>query len=490
MRDRMKKWMAGLLAVVAGSCAALQAHAGEAADADGGPTARYRVQVVSEAPLRLAVEATLPAGQRLLVASSRPMGIAGLDEGGWPALVRGLSVRDATGAILEPHVDGDRGWTLDATPRGRLALRYVVDHAAFAEAGWPAPRESVYRDEDAIVLAGRAVFVAVEGQGRSEVELVPPRGWHVASPWRADAGTHVAATTDDLFDNLFAFSRRPPLRARAGRLDVAIVPTGPWAALGDAIVEALAPLAKQFAGWMPPVRDEAYVMVLLPQRQNGGESFRNSFAMNLDDAPSPGNRGRWGTTLAHELFHYWNGWRLRGREYAATQWFQEGFTEYVANKAALRAGLLDEAEFRERLAAQLAAYRTLETPLDAPGTRKGPPLYGGGALLALWWDGMLADDTNGASSLEDLFAALWRDTGMGARPYDWPLLRATLGQLDAAREWEALHARHVAGREPVPVADALAAIGLQLVETEGEPIRVEPASGDAAERRRDAYLRR
>ena len=42
-----------------------------------------------------------------------------------------------------------------------------------------------------------------------------------------------------------------------------------------------------------------YLVVLLPQIEHGGESFRASFALTLDAAPSRDNLDDWGNTIAH-----------------------------------------------------------------------------------------------------------------------------------------------------------------------------------------------
>jgi predicted metalloprotease with PDZ domain len=38
-------------------------------------------------------------------------------------------------------------------------------------------------------------------------------------------------------------------------------------------------------------------------------------------------------SIAHELFHSWNGHRIAPADYASPQWLSEGFTEYFANLA-------------------------------------------------------------------------------------------------------------------------------------------------------------
>jgi predicted metalloprotease with PDZ domain len=446
-----------------------------ATDAGAPPAATYTIRILRMAPLKLGVVATLPADDRLSMSTTRPGDIAALDGGGWPAIVDGLQVSDAGGSAIATISMGDAGWRLAKRPAaGAVTLRYQVDYAPLSKLGWPAPRESAYVDADNIVLAGRSLFVTTPRQTTSRVVIDAPQGWHVATPWqRARGGTGFrVGTTDDLVDNLFVLSRMRVDTLAAGHFNVGIVAIGHWRAARAQVRRIIAPVARQYVRMMPPAGSEAYLMVLMPQREHGGESFRNSFAMNLESAPTSANRAAWGNTLAHELFHYWNGWRLRGHDYAATQWFQEGFTEYMANKALLSAGLITPAEFMQQLSRHLADYRELATPLDAPGTHKGPPLYGGGALVAFCWDVTIRDDSDGRRDLDEVFANLWRRTHHGVRDYDWDAIRGAL-ERTSTQDWAGFHARHIAAREPLPVDDALHAVGLKRVEADEGSVGIE-----------------
>lgn len=103
--------------------------------------------------------------------------------------------------------------------------------------------------------------------------------------------------------------------------------------------------------------DGSYLVELLPAVERGGEVFRDSFALNWNEAPTAANRADWGNIIAHELFHFWNGTRLRGADYVATQWFQEGFTEYMANTTQLATGQVTADQFHARLAKHVDNYR-------------------------------------------------------------------------------------------------------------------------------------
>ena len=53
---------------------------------------------------------------------------------------------------------------------------------------------------------------------------------------------------------------------------------------------------------------------------------------------------------------------MHGADYASSQWFQEGFTEYTANVSTVAAGLMTPAEFRDKLGAHVRG--TTPLPLE------------------------------------------------------------------------------------------------------------------------------
>src|ERR1044072_8816477 len=86
------------------------------------------------------------------------------------------------------------------------------------------------------------------------------------------------------------------------------------------------------------------------------EAFEHSAAFSERELPSKENLIGWGNTLAHELFHSWNGAELGPRDYASCQWFSEGFTEYFANLALVQQRLIAEPLFLSKAEKNLGIY--------------------------------------------------------------------------------------------------------------------------------------
>lgn len=446
--------------------------------------AKYHVRLLRTAPPKLAVTAKLPIdGQALEMGTSRPAGIPEIDSAGWPGLVANLRVSDAKGEALKVTSAGTKGWLLEQPHSGPLTIEYEVDYSPLAARGWPAPREAVFADVDHIVAIGRSLFITTQAAGSSAVTFDLPQGWRPVAPWEPGRAANelMAGSSDDLTENLLVFTRSDPDVMTAGGFRLVVTTLGHWQAARPEVRRVLGEVIQQFVKLMGHDGRESYSVVLLPMIESGGEAFRRSFAMTVEEPPSSANSSGWGNTIAHEIFHYWNGWRLRGADYATSQWFHEGFTEYAANVSMATAGLIGPDEFRKKLAVHVGNYRRLATTLEGGGTSKGPPLYSGGALVAFSWDVLIRDATGGKRNLGDFLRELWRRTESGKRPYEWRDLQAAL-ESTAPRDWQAFYNAHIRGSEPLPLNEVFSRAGLRLEQAEdGAPrVEIDPAAPAAA----------
>jgi predicted metalloprotease with PDZ domain len=247
---------------------------------------------------------------------------------------------------------------------------------------------------------------------------------------------------------------------KAAGFTLQITAMGHWEPLRPLIRGILGTVIAREVALMQYTERETYNVVLVPIADQGGEAYRQSFAYCHKD-PSKANQAKWANTLAHEIFHYWNYARLRGADYASTQWFQEGFTEYVANVTLVSGKVVDPAAFAAKLGEHVRNSRKLETTLEAIGTHKGPPLYSAGALVAFSWDVMIRNASGGRRNIGDFFRKLWRQTDGGSREYAWADIRAAL-QATADADWEGFYQAHIKGHDALPLDHVLPMAGLLL----------------------------
>lgn len=447
--------------------------------------ATYTVRMLQTAPPRLAVTATLAInGKALEMATTRPADIPEVGDRGWPALVRNLKVSDATGRSVALKSAGTRGWELQQPHTGRLTLDYEVDYSLLASNGWPAPREAAFGDPTHFTFVGRSLFITTREVDSSIVTFVLPRSWQHVTPWRPTAksqNTLSVGAAKDLTENLIVLSRSDPDAVTAGGFRVFVTPLGHWQGARPEVKQVLRGVLPQLVRLIGFEGRERYSIVLLPTLETAGESYRQSFAYTFEAAPTRGNRALWGRLIAHEVFHYWNGWRLHGADYVSSQWFQEGFTEYAANLAMVTSGVVTPEDFRQQLSKHISNYRRLTTPLNAPGSRKGPPLYSGGALVAFCWDVQIRQASGGKRNLGDFFRTLWRQTSDGQRPFEWQDIRVALNTV-APGDWDGFFNAHIKGTEPLPLGRILSHVGMRLAKNaDGSPrVELDPAAPASA----------
>jgi predicted metalloprotease with PDZ domain len=426
--------------------------------------AKYEVKLLGASPLRFSIRADLPIhGAGLDMFSSYPAELPEMAANGWPALVFNFKAADRSGKPIALESAGAKGWKLAQAYDGRIVLSYDVDFSIFAAKSWPSPLESAYEDATHIVVSARALFVTTGQIGSVEVDLDIPGSWRPVMPWarRASSGTrYIVRTAEDLTDNMLVFSTVAPDVVKAAGFTMQITAMGHWEPLRPTVRDVLGTVIEREVKLMHYREPETYSVVLLPIDDEGGEAYRQSFVYCFAN-PSAGNRATWGNTLAHEIFHYWNYARLRGEDYASTQWFQEGFTEYVANVTLVSGKITDPDTFMAKLGKHVQNYRKLTTTLEAIGTKKGPPLYSAGALVAFSWDVMIRKASGGRRNIGNFFRNLWKQTGGGAREYAWPDIRAAL-EATASADWEAFYQAHIKGHDALPLDDVMATAGLKL----------------------------
>jgi predicted metalloprotease with PDZ domain len=426
--------------------------------------ADYKITLISLSPLRMRVSANVPINGKMLdMDQTYPADLPDMATKGWPALISNLKVRDTAGKEIAVTTAGGKGWQLSDSMQSRLKLSYVVDYALFAASGWSSPLESVFADDNDAIIVGRSVFVTTTQIGTIKVEIVTPEGWISVVPWPTDKASvrhYRVRSREDLINNMLVFSENKPDVVTSAGFRMQIVSMGHWQPLRPLVRQVLKTIISREVHLMHYNEKEIYNVVLIPISDQGGNAFRQSFVYCYNN-PDRNNRGIWGNTLAHEIFHYWNYAILKGADYASSQWFQEGFTEYVANLVMVTGRIIDSNAFVSKLSEHVNNYRKLTTTLEDYGTQKGPPLYSAGALVAFMWDMKIRQASDGKRNIGDFFRNLMAQTESGVHKYTWIDIKAAL-QTTADGDWEGFYQSYIKGHEPLPLDTILSSAGLRL----------------------------
>ena len=252
--------------------------------------------------------------------------------------------------------------------------------------------------------------------------------------------------------------------------------------------EAIVREQRRFWGQLP--YDKYLVLnVVMPNRGGGLEHKNSTVIIAAASATTSRNAyARWLTDLTHEIFHAWNGKRLRPVELgpfdyereATTRslWVVEGLSDYYGDLLALRAGLLTREEFLGSLSATIAdvestpgrLLQSVETASYDAWIRYYRPdenspnvsisYYAKGQLLGFLLDARIRRLTNGARSLDDVMRAAYARYS-GARGFTPDQFREVAEQIagtSLADFWNAW----VKGTATLAYSDALTTLGLRF----------------------------
>ena len=202
---------------------------------------------------------------------------------------------------------------------------------------------------------------------------------------------------------------------------------------------------------------------------------------------------------AHEIFHLWNVKRLRPVEMwpydysrpmpTTLLWASEGITDYYADIALVRGGVIDSSTFLALTAAKIgevtaappvaledASLATWIHPIENPYI-----YYPKGSLAGLMFDIWIRDASDNAGSLDTVMRELYDGAYRLGRGFTNNMFWDAASRAAGGRSFRDEYARYIDGREPYPWASVLPLAGLRLVtDTLNTPLLGISSSADSA----------
>jgi predicted metalloprotease with PDZ domain len=252
--------------------------------------------------------------------------------------------------------------------------------------------------------------------------------------------------------------------------------------------EAIVREHHRFWGELP--YDKYVVLNVIVPNRGGGLEHKNSTVLLAGRTTTQSRTAytAWLTTLTHEIFHTWNGKRLRPVELgpfdyekeALTRslWVVEGITDYYGDLLALRAGVLTRDEFLATLSSVVADLQSTPGRLlqsvelasydawiryyrpDENSPNVSISYYVKGQVLGFLLDARIRRLTNGARSLDDVMRAAYARYS-GARGFTPDQFRQVAEQVAGASLtdfWSAW----ISGTRELDYTDALNTFGLRF----------------------------
>ena len=343
---------------------------------------------------------------------------------------------------------------------------------------------------DFIFFNGTNVLPYPEGRGLrfpATVTVKTQPGWQVATGMAAapEPGSYREGDYHELVDKPFFVGRMDvdsqQVEGRWHRL--ATYPAGAMAGparalLWDQIGRMTPPMSAVFQE--TPWQTYTTMMVFTDDIGGGSALEHGNSHVGIYNPGFVGNP-LLASITAHEIFHAWNVKRLRPADmwpyrYDAPQqttwlWVSEGITDYYADLALVRGGIVDSAQFLGLTMQKIGEVR--EAPPTALedaslSTWIGPTngtrylYYPKGSLVGLLLDVLIRDGSDNRRSLDDLMREVYRATykqGRGFATADW---WRTASRLAGGRSFTEFNAKYIDGREPLPWSAVLPLAGLRL----------------------------
>ncbi|HTL04739.1 MAG TPA: PDZ domain-containing protein [Gemmatimonadales bacterium] len=383
-------------------------------------------------------------------------------------------------------------WRIRPAAAGEVAVQFdfLADSLDNAMA-WARP--------DFLLVNGTNVLLYPEGIGLdfpAQLSVRTAPGWRVLTGLEPRAGGgYQAGNYHDLVDMPFFIGR---FDLDSAQIDgvwqrVASYPAGQFAGPAREV------LWRQLRGFTPaeakvfgetPWKNYSTMLIFDPSYGGGSALEHQSSHVGIYN---PGFMGipLLASITAHEMFHSWNVKRLRPVEmvpyrYDQPQettllWVSEGITDYYADLALLRGGIIDSLVFlnltdgkrqqtdqRAPVALEDASLSTWIHPTD--GT--ADIYYDKGSLAGFLLDVLIRDASDNRRSLDDVMRGLYQTfykAGKGFSTADW---WAAVSAAAGGKSFADFSARYVDGREPFPWATVGPLAGLQFVADSERLIRL------------------
>ena len=371
-----------------------------------------------------------------------------------------------------------------------------------------------------------ALLMYLEGhlKSPSTVRVLAPDVWKVATglpPVPGQRNTFRAENFDVLYDSPFEASNFKTISFLVKNVTHRIVIDGEGNYDAEKLrrdVQKIVATEVELMGGEVPYHDYTFILHLRSDAGGGLEHLNStalgyppfgfierpervtSAAPNAASGGQPSYRG-FLSVVAHEFFHLWNVKRIRPdalgpfdytkENYTKVLWVAEGITDYYADIALVRSGLVSEGDFLTATARSIQNLQNTPGRLvqsaeessydswikyyrpDENSQNSQVSYYDKGAILGLLLDMEIRKRSNNAKSLDDVMRYLYVEFFKNDRNYG-PEDFQKACELMAGASLEEFFAKYVRSREELDYNASLDAVGLRIetsnLSASGKPV--------------------
>jgi predicted metalloprotease with PDZ domain len=392
-------------------------------------------------------------------------------------------------------------WRVDAPADGVLRARWIV----YAD---ELTVRTSHVDATHAYVNGASVFMYVEGRSHlpAEIEVVAPQGWRVTTALPAlDETRFRAADFDELVDSPLEIGTHQVVQWEVDGVPHRYAIWGRGNLDPRRLAEDTTRIVQAERALFGVLPYPEFTFILHLATGGGGLEHRNSTSLLADRWSFRGQPYESFLGLvAHELFHVWNGKRIRPavlgpfdytrESYTRDLWVVEGITTYYTDLLLRRAGLITPQRYLEKLAESISRFQTLPgrgvQPLadasfdtwikfyrpDANTPNATISYYQKGALVALLLDLEIRRATGNARSMDDLMRLLWARYGVPDTGFAEGAVESAAAEV-AGTDLRAFFDHALRSTGELDYAGALATAGLTLVPAGAPAAATPPAEG-------------
>lgn len=375
-----------------------------------------------------------------------------------------LTIHDQDGNALDFKKTRKNRWLVQHGKAKRIVFRYrLYCNEMSVRTNWVGLQYAM--------LNGAPTFVTVVGQLQRphHVTLNLPRNWKrsATSLKQLDEAHHyVAQNFDELVDSPIVAGNINVYPFTAGGIEHQLVNVGEsgyWD--GAKAAKDLQQMVEEHHRMWGNVPYDRYLFLNMISESGGGLEHDNSTLIMTSRWSFRDERRykSWLSLASHEFFHTWNVRRLRPKSlveydyeneiYTRSLWIAEGITSYYQDLALVRAGLLSEKEYLERISGDVESVQRTEGRKkqsltdssydtwikfyrpDENSSNTRISYYSKGAVAAFLLDARIRKLTQGQKSLDDVMRRMFDQyADSGFTPSDFRKVASQIAGQDLT-EW-------------------------------------------------------
>lgn len=457
----------------------------------------YTVSISRNTPRLANVVATfIPDGNEVGMNEHNEHGLPN----GWATFVKNVEAIDVSGKRFQVIAKADSRWEIVDYVQGPVTFSYQVElgHDLVEPPLNGSDNGAAYANNDGVMWAGRALFIAGKPTTDISVSFDLSNGWGVTTQWEQTTSAYSfnVDVTENLVNSAFFAGTHKHREFTDGGVSLRMAFSGEYSVnVHKQIEEQLARYFNYYGQQYNSPLQANLILIVSDAGYGGGEMMGNAISLTIGPNQREGNSTGLSKdmihVIAHEVFHSFTNNQMEidddGEDSSSYVWFLEGFAaEFGTYTAELRTHSLTEAEFLQIVVSKMAKYQAEadgELTLLSAGAEKFDNYqmnYAGGFMAALSLDFLIRGETNGSKSLTDLWRYLIVTYPRHGKVFTLLELYDSVQKLfgtTIAIELE----RYVTSPEIIPVFESAKLMGLSY---DGENLFV---SEDATERQKELW---